>query len=308
MALPIRKGATHKVVIGPAVAVGDGFTPITTLDEGTADEAEAILHDNGTVVDISAYTLAAIATADGYYHLTLQTGITNTEGHLTILYNDDSLMLPLKAEFIVMSTVAYDALYAATSTMITTLDLSLLHESTIGTVNTQVSYDMDTAIVTDDNWIGLVAQLEDVSTGDTWVTWVADVDQANDRIIVADAPTWTVVAGDKVRVIGQQHPTYALNTYDPPTRAELTSDISGLNDITAAAVWAVECEDQGSGYTAQEIMSLLLAEAMGTAVYTSGTRTWVVKDPSGTETRLTVVYSAELDGDRSTSTPAPMTP
>ena len=81
-----------------------------------------------------------------------------------------------------------------------------------------------------------------------------------------------------------------------------------LNNITAASVWAVQCEDQGAGYTAQEIMSLLLAEAAGTAVYTSGTRTWVVKDPSGTETRLTVIYSAELDGDRSTSTPAPMTP
>ena len=35
------------------------------------------------------------------------------------------------------------------------------------------------------------------------------------------------------------HVTTSLNSYDPPTRAELTSDIAGLNDITAASVWAV---------------------------------------------------------------------
>ena len=181
--LPIRKGATHKVVIGPAVAVGDGFTPITTLDEGTADEAEAILHDNGTVVDISTYTLTAITTADGYYHLTLQTGITNTIGHLTVLYNDDSLMLPIKAEFVVMSTVAYDALYAAVSTLITTLDIGLLYESTIGTVTGQTEFIMDTAIITDDNWIGQEVTIEDVSTGDIWPTWVSDVVQAIGMLI-----------------------------------------------------------------------------------------------------------------------------
>ena len=82
--------------------------------------------------------------------------------------------------------------------------------------------------------------------------------------------------------------------------AELASDAS-------AEIWAIQCEDQGSTYTCREAISVLLAEAAGTAVYTSGTRTWVVKDPSGTETRLTLVYGAELDGDRSTSTPAPAT-
>ncbi len=74
------------------------------------------------------------------------------------------------------------------------------------------------------------------------------------------------------------------------------------------ASWNIICEDQGSTYTCRELLSILLAEAAGTAVYTSGTRTWVVKDPSGTETRLTIIYGAELDGDRTTSTPAPMTP
>lgn len=111
----IRQGATHKVVLGPAVAVGDGFTPVTTLALTTADEAEVILHDNGTVVDISGYTWAAITTADGYYHLTLQSGISNTIGHMIVVVNDDSLCLPVKGEFTVLEEAVYDQLFASSA-------------------------------------------------------------------------------------------------------------------------------------------------------------------------------------------------
>ncbi len=113
--LILRQGATHKVVIGPVVAVGDGFTPVTNLDVATADEAEAIKHDNGTVVDISGYTWAAIATADGYYHLTLHNDISGTVGHLTVVINDDSLCLPVRADFTIIEEAAYDAMYAASA-------------------------------------------------------------------------------------------------------------------------------------------------------------------------------------------------
>ena len=112
----ILQGATHKVVIGPVVAVANGYVPVTTLALTTADEAEVILHDNGTVVDISAYTFAAITTADGYYHLTLQSGISGTVGHMTVVINDDSLCLPVKADFTVIEEAVYDALYAASAT------------------------------------------------------------------------------------------------------------------------------------------------------------------------------------------------
>ena len=94
----------------------------------------------------------------------------------------------------------------------------------------------------------------------------------------------------------------ALTDYDAATGTEIAAV------PTTAEIWNVICEDQGTPVTCRELLSILLAEAAGTAVYTSGTRTWVVKDPSGTETRLTIVYGAELDGDRDTSTLAPMTP
>lgn len=104
----------------------------------------------------------------------------------------------------------------------------------------------------------------------------------------------------------------ALADYDAPTKAELDSGLAGLNDPTAAAIAAAvmqsTCEDQGSGYTVQECLSILLAEAAGTATYSTGSRTWTVKDPSGSETRLTIVYGSSLDGTRTSSTPAPVTP
>lgn len=111
--LYIRQNATHKVVIGPCVAVSDAFTPVTVLTLSGADEAAAILHDNGTVVDISGYTWAAITGADGYYHLTLQSAITGTVGHLTIVVNDDSVCLPLKEHFLVIEEAVYDKYYGS---------------------------------------------------------------------------------------------------------------------------------------------------------------------------------------------------
>lgn len=111
----LRQSTQIKVVIGPVVAVGDGFTPVTTLSLGSADEAEIIKSDSGTVTDISAATFAAITSADGYYNLTLTTSHTDTVGLMTVLINDDSLCLPVKATFQVIEEAVYDALYAASA-------------------------------------------------------------------------------------------------------------------------------------------------------------------------------------------------
>jgi len=121
-----------------------------------------------------------------------------------------------------------DALCDST-TLITSDDIGLLYEGTISTVNSQFSFDMDTGIVTDDNWIGLTAVIKDVSTGDKWATWVADVDQINDRLILAAAPTFTAVATDEIRVFNIPHPRYALNQYDAVVPNDLSSGNIGVN-------------------------------------------------------------------------------
>jgi hypothetical protein len=140
--LYIRQGATHKVVVGPVVAVANGYVPVTTLDLSTADEAEAILHDNGTTVSISAYTFAAITNADGYYHLTLQSGISNTVGHVTIAINDDSLCLPVRQDFTVVEEAVYDQLFAASAPGAATASLtSDIHSSLVITKSDLVVID-----------------------------------------------------------------------------------------------------------------------------------------------------------------------
>jgi len=116
-------------------------------------------------------------------------------------------------------------------TLMTSDDVGLLYKGTISTVNVQdpPDYDMDTAIVTDDNWLGMVCVTKDVSTGDKKVSWLSDIDQANDRFVIAEAPTFTAVAGDEVRVFAMPHPRYALNQYDAVVPNDLSSGNVGVN-------------------------------------------------------------------------------
>lgn len=111
----LKADTVTEVLIGPVVAVGDGFTPVTTLTIAGADEAEIIKHGATTVTAITG-TLAAITSADGYYALDLVTGDVDTEGRLTILINDDSLCLPVRHDFMVVNANVFDSLFAAATT------------------------------------------------------------------------------------------------------------------------------------------------------------------------------------------------
>jgi aspartate 1-decarboxylase len=148
-----------------------------------------------------------------------------------------------------------------TTTLITSDDIGLLYEGSISTVNSQTSFDMDTGIVTDDNWINQTAVIRDISTGDKWVTYVTDVDQANNRLILNEAPPFTAVAGDEIRVFAYAHPAVT----SAPSAASIASAVLGSS-----------VEDQGSGYSLQEAVSLILAEAVGESDYNTGTTTWTV--------------------------------
>jgi len=112
----LKADTAVKVVIGPVVAVGDGYVPVTTLSLSTADEAEIMKHDAAAVTSISGNTFAAITSADGYYNLTITAAQLDTEGMLTVLINDDSLCLPVRHDFMVVSANVYDSLFAAAAT------------------------------------------------------------------------------------------------------------------------------------------------------------------------------------------------
>lgn len=109
----LRQSTQRKVVIDGVVAVGDGFTPVTSLTLTGADEAELMKHDAAATVDISGRTFAAIASNDGAYNLTLTTTDTNTLGMASIEINDDSLILPVKKEFMVVPAQVWDSLFGS---------------------------------------------------------------------------------------------------------------------------------------------------------------------------------------------------
>lgn len=111
----LRQSTQIKVRIGPAVAVGDGFTPVTTLTLSGADEAEALKANGAATTDISGATFAAVTGADGWFDLTLTTSHTDTVGELIIVVNDDSLILPIFQRFQVIEEAAYDAMFAASA-------------------------------------------------------------------------------------------------------------------------------------------------------------------------------------------------
>ena len=115
----LKADTAVEVLIGPAVAVGDGFTPVTTLVLTSADEAELIKYNGATTLTGAAITnvLAALTSAvDGYYSLEFTTGETDTEGPLWIVIQDDSLILPIKHEFMVVNANVYDSMFAAAGT------------------------------------------------------------------------------------------------------------------------------------------------------------------------------------------------
>lgn len=217
----LRQSTAVDVLIGPFVDSTDGYTAETGLSPSVK------LSKNGQTLAAKNDATTPVHDADGYYNCELDATDTNTIGTLILSVAGSATALPVRHEFQVLDVTVYDAIYSSAGTFITADDLFLPYESTIATVNSQTSFDCNDSIVTDDNWIGLTVSIRDVSTGDSWFTWITDVDQANDRIIVNAAAPFTVVATDEIRVSGHQHPSYALANYDAATGTDLTG--TGVN-------------------------------------------------------------------------------
>ena len=140
----IKADTNTEVLIGPVVAVGDGFTPVTTLSLSTADEAEIIKYAGATgltVTDISGSTMTAITGAAGYYTLDLSTGNTDTEGFLSVVINDDSLCLPVRMDFMVVNANVYDSLFAAATTDYLQVDAIQLSGDATAADNAEAAFD-----------------------------------------------------------------------------------------------------------------------------------------------------------------------
>lgn len=113
MVQELRQSTAVVVHIGSFVDVGDGFTPEVGVTLSGADEAEVLKHAATTTTSISGLTFAAITGCDGHYALSLGTGETDTLGDLDVIVQDDSLCLPVKVSFSVITANAWDSKYAS---------------------------------------------------------------------------------------------------------------------------------------------------------------------------------------------------
>lgn len=282
MALPIRQGATHKIAIGPAVAVGDGFTPVTNLAISSADEAEVILHDNGTVVDISGYTFAAITTADGWYHLTLQSGISGTVGHMTVVINDDSLVLPLSKDFVVLDTLAYDAIYkdaaimdvnvaslnasVITSTSIANsaitapkigssavvkINPSMLQATTIATLASQTDFTLSAGAPDSIAYEDALIVVTDQSTDEQKAIGIIDIYTGGTKRVQlkADPGVFTMAVGDSVNIMAIPNVLKLVETVTANTDMRGTDSANTTTPPTVQEVVDGVLDEALSGHT-----------------------------------------------------------
>jgi len=156
---------------------------------------------------------------NGMYSLTFDATDSNTVGELTgSVLVAGALVVTFK--FIVMDEVAYDSLYATAATILTNADAGLLYKSTIGTVNSQVSFDMDDALASNDVAIGNTVTFVDAGDSTNFhITYITDLDKVNDRILTKTGPAdWTIAVGDTARIKDTPHPAYhaaaELSTFD----------------------------------------------------------------------------------------------
>lgn len=300
--------ASQTMLIGPFLLGTDGTTAQTGLTIANTDIRLSKEGGNTAAKESGGGTHDEA----GFYQITLSATDTNTAGNLTI-YTDSTVdgvgIVPVWHECVVYATGHYDML-DGTTTIMTSRQTGNLLETTVATAPTTTTVTLTAAASNDSAYnyatVAFVGGTEECNKTVTGYT-------ASSKTLTYDsACSFTVAQDDTVRI----HVGASGKAIE-----DVETSIAALNDLsssdvdsalttwdTANDVWGVTCEDQGTGYTCREILSLLLSEAMGTCTYTTASRTWTCADPSGSETRFTVVYGAELDGDRTSSTPAPVTP
>lgn len=267
----IRQNATHKVVVGPAVDVTDAVTPETGVTLASADEAEAILHDNGTVVDISGYTWAAITNADGYYHLTLQSGITGTVGHLTILVNDDDLMLPLKQDFMVIEEAVYDKYYASSADADTSTLSDIKSQLVVVNSETTQLQSVTTVLLSDTTAIHsqtTVVESDTTAIESRSTKILSDTTAIHSQTTVVESDT-TAIHSETTRLLSDT--------------TQIVSDIAALNDITVADILTTQMTESyaADGSAPTVTQALMMIQQMLGDFTISGTTLTVRKVDGG---------------------------
>ncbi len=143
----LRQSTAVDILLGPFPDKTDGDTDETGL---TIAQADVRLSKNGQNMAQKNDDTTCVHDELSMYNCELDATDTDTAGILVVNAHKTGA-LHVKQTYQVLSQASYDAIYG--TTIITAKDLGLLHESTIGTVTSQIEFICDVAIVSDDNWI-----------------------------------------------------------------------------------------------------------------------------------------------------------
>lgn len=108
----LRQSTAINLKIGAAID-STGSVPVTNLTVTGADEAEILKNGTTGTLAISG-TLSAITGADGWYNMSATADDTSALGPLTIAIHDDSLILPISRDYMIVDQGYYDTKYNST--------------------------------------------------------------------------------------------------------------------------------------------------------------------------------------------------
>ena len=271
----LRQSTAVDVLIGPFLDITDGVTAET-------GETPAIkLSKNGQTLGAKNDATVPVHDADGYHNCELDATDTDTIGTLVLTSVGTATALPIRHEFQIIHATPYDSIYGSTPTMLTSLDVGQLYEGAVTTPTFQNSFAMDTAIVSDDNWIGNICTITDITTGEAVSRYITDVVQSNDTITVNAICPFTVAAGDILRVESRIHPGYstsllatasALNAVDTVVDNILsTMSTAAALVTTESIVNLVKAKTDQLSFTSGNVKADIRKVAGGSDIQAAGT-------------------------------------
>jgi len=144
-------------------------------------------------------------------------------------------ILPWRGPTIGIRSAVINNAFMDDDSLSTTLELGLLYDGVITTSTTESEYIMATAFAHNDAWNDKICTVQDVSGNVTIAGYISDCVQSTNTLhVVMDgasspAPPFTIEDGvDIVRIYNVDHAGKAVVNFDPPTRAEATSDADSI--------------------------------------------------------------------------------
>ncbi len=232
--LYLRADTAVEVPVGPAVDVNDGFTPITTLSIAGADEAELLKFNAAGTSPITTTAisgaLVAITGADGYYSLEISASELDTEGFLVLLINDDSLILPIRLEFMVVNANVYDSLFDADGVDKLQIDVVEQVGTTVPAPNTNGIPDVNVR-----EWLDLAVTLSTGNKPDV------NVDEWADVLLATTNPLPNAVAGATggIFIAGTNAATVVTSSFTTTFTGDVTGSVASVTGAVGSVTGAV---------------------------------------------------------------------